>query len=178
MLSEGWINSEVSVMGWSGGERHKVSKSVFYVVPAWQGLWFRPGKLLDVTNGFKEMISNLFFFSSLRQQSLTVFWVSEYHTLLHTHTHTAESFLLSLELAAQPSKAATQIWPGVDVGWWVGGLCNGLFSLDHMACGYQVYSFLSVSFKLRGLDPILTREINTQTLGSNDDKMVTYEVIP
>ena len=163
-------------MGWSGGERHKVSKSVFYVVPAWQGLWFRPGKLLMSPTASRKWF--LTYFSSV---VLTVLWVSEYHTFLHTHTHThthrAESFLLSLELAAQPSKAATQIWPGVDVGWWVGGLCNGLFSLDHMACGYQVYSFLSVSFKLKGLDPILTREINTQALGSNDDKMVTYEVI-
>ena len=51
-----------------------------------------------------------------------------------------------------------------------------LFSLGHVACGYEVYSFLFVSFKLRGLDPILTREINTQALGSNDDKMITYEV--
>ena len=64
------------------------------------------------------------------------------------------------------------------MGVWVvsGRVVQWLFSLGHVACGYEVYSFLFVSFKLRGLDPILTREINTQALGSNDDKMITYEV--
>ena len=94
----------------------------------------------------------------------------------HSHTHAAESFLLSLELPAQPSKAATQIWPGVGVwmvsGWVVQWL---IFSGSHGLWLSSLCLFVCLLQTQRTGSNLNMGNKHTDT-GSNDDKMITYEV--